>query len=98
MFILFWWVINIILDFLTNTVLFFSYFLKILLFDTDYEKYAIVEISRKKEVICDTDSINIWIWDDAVYRFIDFSNITSTWRHNDFILDMSSDLRSEYQI
>ena len=50
-------------------------------------KYAIVEISTKKKIICDTELINMWIWADKAYRFTDFSNITSPWRHNDFILD-----------
>ena len=40
----------------------FSYLYKILLFFyTDYEKYAIVEISTEKKIICDTESINMWI-------------------------------------
>ena len=49
------------LAFLTNTVSFVSYFSKILLFDTDYEKYAIVEISTRKKIICDTESTDMWI-------------------------------------
>ena len=52
------------------------------------KKYAIVEISTKKKIICDTESINTWIWADEAYRFTDFLNITSSWRHNDFILDI----------
>ena len=28
----------------------------------------------------------MWIWADEAYRFSDFSTITSSWRHNDFIL------------
>ena len=52
------------------------------------KKYAIVEILTKKKIICDTESINMWISADDAYRFIDFSNITSSWRHNDFILDI----------
>ena len=46
------------LAFLTNTVPFF----KNLLFSTQImKKYASVEISTKKKIICDTESINIWI-------------------------------------
>ena len=30
----------------------------------------------------------MWIWADEAYRFTDFSNITSSWRHYDFILDI----------
>ena len=30
----------------------------------------------------------MWIWADEAYRFTDFSNIMSSWRHNDFILDV----------
>ena len=64
------------------------------------KKYAMVEISTKKKITCDTESINVWIWDDEAYRFTDFSNITSSWRHNVVALywTNSSDLRSEYQI
>ena len=54
-------VINIMLAFLTNTVPFAGIFHKFCFFDTDYEKYAIVEISTKKKIICDTKSINMWI-------------------------------------
>ena len=52
-------VINIMLPFLTNTIPFFSYSLKILLLDTDNEKYAIVDIATKKKIIFDTESINM---------------------------------------
>ena len=62
--------------FLTNTVPFLSYLSKFLLFDTDYENYATVEISTKKKIICDTEPINMWILADEAYRFTDFSNIT----------------------
>ena len=51
-------------------------------------KYAMVEISTKKKIICHTESINMWIWADEAYSFIDFWNITSLWRHNDFLLDI----------
>ena len=50
------------------------------------KKYAIAE--AKKKIICDTGSINMRIWANKAYRFTDFSNITSQWRHNDFILDI----------
>ena len=52
------------------------------------KNYAIVEISTKKKITCDFGSINMRIWADEAYRFIDFSNITSYWRHNDFISDL----------
>ena len=41
------------------------------------KKYDTVDISTKKKIICDTESINMWIWADEAYRFTDFSNITS---------------------
>ena len=47
-------------------------------FDTDYENFAIVEISTKKKIICGTESINMWIGDDEAYHFSDFSTITSS--------------------
>ena len=55
-------------------------------FDTDQEKCAISEVSTKNRVIWDTDSINMWILADKACRFTNFSNITSQWRYNDFIL------------
>ena len=66
------------LAFLTNTVPFSAIFQKFCFFDTDYEKYAIVEISTEQKIICDTESINMWIQADEAYRFTDFSNITSS--------------------
>ena len=42
------------------------------------KKYAMVEIPTKKKIISDTESINMWIWDNEAYRFTDFSNITSS--------------------
>ena len=63
------------------------------------KKYAILEISTKKKIICDTESINMWIWADEGYRFTYFSNITSSWRHTDFVLDIWVQIcYSEYQI
>ena len=41
------------------------------------EKYAIVEIPTKKKMICDTESINMWLEVDEAYHFASFSNITS---------------------
>ena len=41
-------------------------------FDTDYQKYPIVQISSKKKIINDTESINIWIIADQAYHFTDF--------------------------
>ena len=52
------------------------------------KKFAIVEVSTEKKIICDTESINMWIWANEAYRFADFSNITSSWRHNNFTLDI----------
>ena len=52
------------------------------------KQYAIVEISTEKKIICDTESINMWIWANEAYCFTDFSNIMSSWRHNNFILDI----------
>ena len=34
--------------------------------------YAIVEISSKKKIICDTGSLNMLIWANEAYRFTDF--------------------------
>ena len=47
-----------------------------------------VQIYTQKKIICDTESINMWIWVDEAYHFTDFSNITSSWRHNYFILNI----------
>ena len=41
------------------------------------KKYAVVEILTKKKIICDTESINMWLWADEAYRFTHFSKITS---------------------
>ena len=41
------------------------------------KKYAVVEISTKKKIICETGSISMRIWGNEAYRFTDFSNITS---------------------
>ena len=55
-------VINIMLAFLTKTVPIFELsFKNFAFFDTLFEKYAIVEISIKKKIICDTGSINMQI-------------------------------------
>ena len=35
-----------------------------------------VEIPTKKKIICDAESISVWIWADEAYFFTDFSNIT----------------------
>ena len=40
------------------------------------KKYAIVEISTKNKIICDTESINMWIKADKADSFTDFSNVT----------------------
>ena len=39
------------------------------------KKYAIVEICTKKEIICDTKSIIMWISGDEADHFADFLNI-----------------------
>ena len=41
------------------------------------KEYGVVEILTKKEIICDTGSINMRIWANKAYPFTDFSNITS---------------------
>ena len=50
-------------------------------FDTDYEKHAIVEISTKKKIICDTELINMWISADEAYLFTVFPML----RHHEVI-------------
>ena len=66
------------LAFVANMVPFLSYFSNNFGFLTYFMKnYAIVEISTKKEIICDTESINMRIRANEASRFIDFSNITS---------------------
>ena len=61
------------------------------------KKYAMVEISTIKKIICDIESINMWIWVDEVYRFTDFSNICL--HHHDIItiLYLTYVLRSHYR-
>ena len=59
---------------MTNKVPFFKYFA----FLTKIrKKWAISEVSTKNRIICDTDSINMWILADEACRFTNFSNITS---------------------
>ena len=41
------------------------------------KNYAIVEISTKKKIICDTGSINMLIQANETYCFNDFLNSTS---------------------
>ena len=36
------------------------------------KKYATVDISTKTKIVCDTESINMWILADKVYRLTDF--------------------------
>ena len=59
------------LVFLTNKVPFFSDLSNILLFDTNWKKCAISEVSTKNGIIWDTDL------DDDACCFTHFSNITS---------------------
>ena len=49
------------LAFLTNMVPLFSYSSNILLYDSDSEKDAIAVKYTKNIIICDTESINMWI-------------------------------------
>ena len=60
------------LAFLTNTVPFFSYLSKFCFLTQIMKKYAIVEISTKKKIICDTESRNMWISADEANCFTDF--------------------------
>ena len=55
------------LAFMTIKVLFFSYL----------SKCAIDEIFTKNEMICDTESINMWILAEEACHFTNFSNIKS---------------------
>ena len=73
-------------DDVDNIMLAFGW--KFCFFDTDYDNYAIVEISTKKKIICDTELINMWIWADEADCFSNFLTITSSWHHNDFIVDI----------
>ena len=41
------------------------------------KKYPIVDTSTKNKIICETESINMWILADEAHRFTDFSNIMS---------------------
>ena len=41
------------------------------------KKYVITEISTKNRIICDTDSINVWILAEEACCFTNFSSITS---------------------
>ena len=52
-------------------------FIKFAFLTNIMKKYAIVELSIQKKIICDTGSINMRIWANEAYRFTDFSNITS---------------------
>ena len=62
------------------------------------KKYATVELSTKKKV-CDTESINMWIWNDEPYRFTDFFEYYIIMTSQRFYIGhLSSDLKSEYQI
>ena len=75
-------VINIMLAFLTNNVPSSKFFA----FLTQIIRNAIFVICSIKIIICETESINMWIWVNEACRFTDFSNITSLWRRNDIIL------------
>ena len=52
---------NIMLAFLQMQSHFSAIFQKFCFFETDYEKYAMVEICTKNKIMCDTESINMWI-------------------------------------
>ena len=49
---------------------------------------AIVEISTKKKIICDTGLINMRIRANEAYRLLIFRILRHNERHNDFILDI----------
>ena len=40
----------------------------------------------KNVFICDTELLDMWISVEEACQFIDFSNITSLWSHNDIVL------------
>ena len=54
-------VINKMFAFLTNKVLFFSYISYILLFDSDQQKVCYLCNTTKNKVICNSESIYIYI-------------------------------------
>ena len=54
-------VINLMIDFLTNMVPFLSSFKTFAFLAHFMKNYAMVEISTKKKIICDTGSINMRI-------------------------------------
>ena len=55
-------------------------------FDSGKSNYAIFVIRTKNIIICDTKSIDMWIWVDEACRFTNFPNNTSSQRYNDIIL------------
>ena len=62
MFLLFWWRHQYNASFFDKYGPIFQLHLKNFAFLTRImKKFAIVEISTKKEIICDTESINMWI-------------------------------------
>ena len=75
---LFWWRHQLSACFFGKYGPIFELSFKSFAFSTQFmKKYAIVEISTKKKILCDTGSINMRIWANKPYRFTDFSNITS---------------------
>ena len=67
------------LAFMTNKIPFFklSFIFFCFFFTRIRKKCAISEVPTKNRIICDTDSINMWILADEACRFINFSNIMS---------------------
>ena len=83
---------------MTNKVSFFSCLSNVFAFFTQIsKKCAISGVSRKNRIICDIDSINMWILADEACRLPIFQIL----RYNDVILilckNMISDLKSDYQ-
>ena len=70
------------LAFLTNKVLFVRLSFKYFAFLTQIVKNcAIREVSTKNVIICDVESINMWILADKACNFMSFPIL----RHNDVI-------------
>ena len=70
------------LAFMINMIPFLAIFQIFCFFQTDQEKCAVGEISTKNEVICDTESINMWILADKTCHFNNFFQILC---HDDVI-------------
>ena len=86
MFLLFWWHHQHNASFFDKYSPNFSCLSKILLFDTDYEK--VCYSWNIFQNTCDNDSIYMWIELIKLIILLLCSNITSSWPHNDFKLDI----------